>query len=393
MADTTVDERPQPPLEGEVVTETQKPGTAEPLAQEAPSMKGKGLIAWETFETEMNARADQIASMLPSNVSRDRFLNSIIAAVKQNPDLLFCVPRTLFTAIVKSAQDGLIPDGSEGVILPYNNNVAKRGEPDRWEQHAQWNPMVKGIRKRAREIDGILIDAQVVHMQDHFLWEQGDEPRIEHTPAKLGTPRGVMIGSYAIFKREDGTILAREVMDAEAVTATSEQSKNKNGLMWTKFASEGWRKAVIRRGSKSVPAVSPALAQVINRDDENFDFGEPARFIEHENKATPAKASPGGHGSAFNRRPAAQAAKTRPSAAQDVQQADSGQEAQDAVFEDETPMERGKRLLALCQTTNDVADLRASIAEELAKDEIMLAAWNAACDGRSQAMTAVAVRK
>jgi hypothetical protein len=53
----------------------------------------------------------------------------------------------------------------------------------------------------------------------------------------------------------------------------------------------------------------------------------------------------------------------------------------------ETPLERGKRLLAGCKSPNDVADLRGSIAEELLDDpdpEGAAAEWHKACDARTK---------
>ena len=218
----------------------------------------QALATWEAFETEITARQDSLATMLPSNVSKDRFVNAAIAAVKQTPDLLTASARSLFTAVTKAAQDGLLPDGREGVITAY------KGE-------AKWNPMTYGLRKRARDLDGILIDSQVVYENDKFIWHQGDDPHIEHIPAQLGTPRGAMIGAYAIFKREDGTILHREVMDATQIETVHGQSFAKESLMWTKFKTEAWRKTVIRRGVKSVPC-SDKLEQIVRRDDDMFDF-------------------------------------------------------------------------------------------------------------------------
>lgn len=227
--------------------------------EDAPGpKKGRALAAWQDFEGELKSREDAIATMLPKNVSKDRFLNAAIAAVKQTPDLLKASPRTLFAAVTKAAQDGLLPDGREGVITAY------KGE-------AKWNPMTYGLRKRARDLDGILIDAQVVYESDDFVWHQGDTPHIEHIPAKLGSPRGDMIGAYAIFKREDGTILHREVMDATQIETVRGQSFAKDSLMWTKFMTEAWRKTVIRRGVKSVPC-SEHLEQIVRRDDDMFDF-------------------------------------------------------------------------------------------------------------------------
>lgn len=238
------------------------------------------LTVFRDFEAELDQRAAAFTSMLPSNLSLDRFKNTVIAAAKQNPDLFKATARSLFGSITRAAQDGLVPDGREGVITIYNTEIkAHGGQPARWEKVAQWNPMAHGLRKRLRELDHLIVDVQVVHDKDHFIWHQGDEPRIEHVPAKLGTPRGDMIGAYAIFKREDGTILHREVMDKIQIEMTRNQSKAKDSLMWTKFASEGYRKSVLRRGVKTVP-VTDTMQEIIKRDDDaNFDFEQRAEAV------------------------------------------------------------------------------------------------------------------
>lgn len=227
---------------------------------------------WQQFEAELKTRENEIVSMLPPNVDPRKFVASAMAAIKQNPDLLLCTRRSLFTAVTKSAQDGILPDGREGVITSYNTKVSKHGEQDRWMPVAQWNPMAHGLRKRARELDKMLIDAQVVYDGDKFVWHQGDEPKIEHLPAQLGQVRGEGIGAYAIFKREDGTVLHREVMAKAEIETVHNQSKAKTSLMWTTFWTEGWRKTVIRRGIKSVP-VSSNFEAIVRREDEHFDFG------------------------------------------------------------------------------------------------------------------------
>jgi recombination protein RecT len=241
--------------------------------------KGNGaLVQYDAFEAELNERSQSIASMLPSTVSIDRFKNTVIAAVRQDPDILKATIRSVMAAVVRAAQDGLVPDGREGHIAVYNTNVAdkKKNEPDRWEKRAQWNPMAHGLRKRLRELDGVIANTEVVHGNDTFVWRQGDDPKIEHEPAKLGTPRGDMIGAYCIYKREDGTILHREVMDKAQIEMTRNQSKAKDSLMWTKFQSEGYRKSVLRRGIKTVP-VCDTMREIIQRDDaDNFDFSKAA---------------------------------------------------------------------------------------------------------------------
>ncbi len=232
----------------------------------ATTKKGGKMSAWTDFEKELKAREESIVGLLPQHVSRQRFINSSIAAVKQTPDLLTATPRSLFAAIAKSAQDGLLPDGREGTITLYNEKQ-KNGS---YQKVAQWNPMTHGLRKRARELDGILINAQVVHENDQFSREEGDDPKIVHTPAQLGQDRGKMIGAYAIF-RQGELILHREVMDASQIEAVRSQSKMPDSLMWKKFTQEAWRKTVIRRGIKSVP-VSEKLEAIARRDDDLFNF-------------------------------------------------------------------------------------------------------------------------
>lgn len=245
-----------------------------------------------TFEALLEKQAPRIVALLPNNVKKERFLAAASAAVRQNPDLLKCTQRSLFNALAKAAQDGLLPDGREGVITSYNTKIAVRENGalvDRWFPVASWNPMTFGLRKRARELDDIIIDAQVVHKADHFKRVQGDDPKIVHEPADLDSERGPMIGVYAIFKK-DQTILHREVMNAKEVQDTRDQSKAKESLMWTTFASEGWRKAVIRRGIKTVP-VSESLERAITREDETFDFDQ-RRDRQAENKPVVSAPSP-----------------------------------------------------------------------------------------------------
>jgi recombination protein RecT len=254
------------------------------------SPKGKNVVLWETFESELKSREQSIVAMLPGHISRERFINSAIAAVKQTPDLLACMPRSLFSAITKSAQDGLLPDGREGVITIYN----EKQKDNTWAKIAQWNPMAWGLRKRARELDDIIVSTSVVHKNDAFTYQEGDDPRIEHKPASLGTGRGEMIGVYAIFRKGANIldILHREVMDADQVQQVRAQSKQPDGIMWTKFTPEAWRKTVLRRGFKSVPC-SEKLDSIVRRDDDLFDFTEAPAGVSKP-KATVVQPAPAG---------------------------------------------------------------------------------------------------
>lgn len=242
--------------------------TRQALAQAAKPLS-TAVAKFGSFQDELHGRAHEIGLLLPSHVDRERFLNAAIVAAKNNPKLMDCNRRSLHAALSKAAEDGLLPDGREGVINCYGTD-------------ATWIPMTYGIRKRAREICGIVIDAQVVHANDMFVWSQGDEPKIEHRPAPLGTERGQMVGAYAIIKIGD-EILHREVMDKPAIERVKSISKAQQGLLWTKFEAEAWRKTVVRRAVKTIPSVHPKVGEfqrIVSRDDDQFYLNAPRPVLD-----------------------------------------------------------------------------------------------------------------
>ncbi|KKL67732.1 hypothetical protein LCGC14_2132000, partial [marine sediment metagenome] len=75
-------------------------------ATQQDTKQAKSLTLWEGFQTELEIREQEICSMLPGHVNKERFKNSVVAAVKQTPGLLKATPRSFFGAVTKSAQDG-----------------------------------------------------------------------------------------------------------------------------------------------------------------------------------------------------------------------------------------------------------------------------------------------
>lgn len=216
---------------------------------------------FEKLRTDLEARATEFSSQLPPSMPKEKFLTAALAAARNEPKIMLAERRSVFIALIMAAQDGLLPDGREGVITLFNTKGVII---------AQWNPMIYGLRKRARELDGIIIDAQVVYEADDFAVEFGDNPRITHH-LKFGKDRGAGIGAYAVFHHPGQGILHREVMSRDEIDATKAQSRAKNSLMWTRFWTEGWRKTVARRGIKTVP-VSYDLMRIATRDDAFTDL-------------------------------------------------------------------------------------------------------------------------
>jgi recombination protein RecT len=199
---------------------------------------------------------EQLKMALPSHISEDKFIRVALTAAQQNPDLLNPqkVDRnSLFGSLVRAAQDGLLPDGREGAIVPF------RGK-------AQWMPMVNGIMTKVRRSGEIAAwEASAVYERDTFERLLGDDQRIYHKPFEDGDP-GQVIGAYSIVTFKDGT-KSRDYMPRWRIEKAREQNPvSKNSLMWTKFYDEGAVKTVIRHHSKRLP-MSTDVEAIFERDE------------------------------------------------------------------------------------------------------------------------------
>ena len=220
-----------------------------------PATQKRNEIA--VIRTDLEKMGGQFQAALPAHIPVERFCRVVMTAIQNNGDLVKCNRATLFNACVRAAQDGLLPDGREGAIVPYGSD-------------AQWMPMVQGIRKKARNSGEIIDwDAHCVYSGDFFDIELGDRPSIVHKPAK--SDRGVVIGAYSIAHLKDGG-MSREWMPVDEIEAIRKKfSKAKKGP-WHDHETypEMCRKTVVRRHAKSLPTSSD-LDDLIRRDDVLYD--------------------------------------------------------------------------------------------------------------------------
>lgn len=209
------------------------------------------------------SQQQEFINALPAHIPVERFMRVVITAVADEPKLLQAKRSTLFAAAMKAAQDGLLPDGREGAIVPYWDNKNR-------VQLAQWIPMIAGIRKKVRNSGEIATwDVHAVFANDEFQYELGDEPRIKHVP-KLGE-RGKIIAVYSIATLKTGE-KTRDVMSKEDVDKIAAKSKAKNGP-WSDpvFYPEMAKKTVAKRHSKVLP-MSTDLDDLMRRDDDLYDM-------------------------------------------------------------------------------------------------------------------------
>lgn len=246
------------------------------------------------FQHDIEKMAGQFDAALPRHIPVERFVRVVQTAVMGNPDLLKADRRSLWQAAMKAAQDGLLPDGREAALIARKGRVKVNGQ---WQDSLQvsYQPMIAGVRKKARNSGEISTwDAHIVCEGDDFVFQLGDDPRIEHS-YNLKTERGKMIGAYSVCTLKDGT-KSYEVMSLAEIYAIRNRSDAwkafSGGLIkstpWSTDEGEMARKTVAKRHSKVLP-MSTDLDDLMRRDDDLYDF---KKETDEDRAATQVTAAP-----------------------------------------------------------------------------------------------------
>ena len=99
---------------------------------------------------DLGRMAPQFKYALPAHIPVERFMRVVMTAVQNNPALLRTTRQSFFNACMRCAQDGLLPDGREAVIVPFDAESAS-------SETASYMPMIGGWRKKVRN-SGLLRD-------------------------------------------------------------------------------------------------------------------------------------------------------------------------------------------------------------------------------------------
>lgn len=234
-----------------------------------------------TFKDNFRRLIEAKELALPSTVSEDAFRNAAIIAVQDNPALLLADQQSLFKSIRRAAASGLVPDGREGALVTFKT---KDKDTNRFVDKVQFMPMVFGLIKMARRSGTVAdIRAHIVYQNEfdagQFTYVIGDNESLMHQPILFGD-RGAPIAAYAIAKLTDGTVV-REFMSSDDIDvvrrAGSSQKIYRKGEapvtsseplgIWKDWASEMWKKTVIRRMTKRLDLSSEDIRHIQEDDD------------------------------------------------------------------------------------------------------------------------------
>lgn len=215
----------------------------------------------QTVRDDLQRMQPEFATVL-GNVRPERFVRVTLTAIQRKPELLNCSRRSLFLAIQQCAEDGLMPDGKQAVLVAMG-------------KEATYIPMVRGILKKIREgMDIADIMVETVRLGDIFSYSLGDNPRITHEPDLDGSIDRPFTHIYSIVKQRDGSV-SRCVMTWQEIIAIRDRYVRAKSGPWFDSTSIGemGKKTVIRRHSKLLDT-TPEIERVLERDDSLYDMSQ-----------------------------------------------------------------------------------------------------------------------
>ncbi len=253
------------------------------MAQQSNNGPGTALAP---IAQELGSKVTQFgAALTGTGIDPKRFIRVVMTAINLNPDLLNCDRRSLMNAAMKAASDGLVPDGTDGALVPFDGKVT-------------WMPMVAGVRKKVRRSGEVTSwDVTAVHAKDVFDYELGDEPFIKHKPY-LAPPlergadeddasynqrlrkhldHGPLTHVYSVANIKGGD-KSRDVMSRAEVELVRDMYARKNrknefSPAWRRSFDEMAKKTIARRHAKQLPMSTDIIA-LLTRDDDLYDLGD-----------------------------------------------------------------------------------------------------------------------
>lgn len=233
--------------------------------------------------SQLDQRREELAAVLPPDIRFEAFHATINQAIRSNPELLDCEPRSLVNACVKAAYDGLRVDGREAAIVWELATVKVRGEPDRKVKQARYMPMYQGLVQQVLRGGMVLAcEADVIYENDHYRLIGGSDRRVEHIPlTEIGADRGRMVAAYNVATLASGYkavhwLLAAEILDIQKESKSGWDAQNNCARgVWKRWPKEQWKKTVLRQHRKTLPIGRDVVIRDMEASDDFPQFAAP----------------------------------------------------------------------------------------------------------------------
>lgn len=236
-----------------------------------------------TVVDTISRREGRLEQLLPSDMSPQRFTESVRLALATNTDLLACTPESVVLAVLKAAKLGI--DVSGGAL--------GHGYLTKYGTECTFVPGYKGLVALA-VLAGVVQDMTpiLVHEADHFIPEEGDNPRIEHrpfVPRKATDKRGAIIATYTRVLLPSGAKVIKGLLYLDDIARIEAGVKAKNGPWGTAHRPEMVKKSSIKNSFKTIGVPSSEQAARLRAA---LEADNDADTLEVEGRVIPSEAVP-----------------------------------------------------------------------------------------------------
>lgn len=202
------------------------------------------------------SNSERVEREMPEGMTRED-LKRMAIKLMATDGLDKCDPGSIYLCILQAAHLGLSVDlGGEVYIYPRGNRA---------HFHIGYQGLIK-LAKASGAVKDVEVD--VVREGDHIRYMRtSDGTLFEHDPVPFNN--GPIVGAYALFRMSDGRT-RYEVMNKEEIEMV--KSKASRSMMWSDFYSEGAKKAVIRRGVKTLSLLPDHQRAIVESDEGEYDL-------------------------------------------------------------------------------------------------------------------------
>lgn len=201
-------------------------------------------------------RREDLVRALPESVDADTFAQTAITALFKDNNLQGTTVESFTLACMEGARLGLLPDGTQGVIVNYGGK-------------AVWQTMVQGFTALIARMPNVAgtPTVDVVYDCDEFqVWKDEDGEHLEHRPA-MDPDRSEhdVTHAYSVVRFRDADSKSIEYVDREDIEDARAQSESPNSPAWDRFYSEMSKKVCVKRHAKRLDK-TPRLQAAVQKD-------------------------------------------------------------------------------------------------------------------------------
>lgn len=204
----------------------------------------------------LQRRAELAAALDGSGISVDRFIRTAVTAATMQPELVSDVSfQSLWQALLQACNDRLLPDGRQGIIVPY-------------KRQAKWQPMYRGLLDRFEQSGEYKWVGANLHRSDDREFDIWLDEHGQHFMHRPGPGNGNVIQTYAAAITKNGAFFVTTINEEEMNRIRSVSRARGDDSPWNKWTDQMRLKTALKRLCKLLP-VPQALDDLISREDED----------------------------------------------------------------------------------------------------------------------------